>query len=385
MSHLEAFARLGRPLPLLAAAALAAVFVSSAPVTPAAATLPRAESGPTGSGPRSDPRPGPRSGPRPGPASDQAITLAFGGDVHFEGHVANLLRHPDTALAPLRPYLAPADIAMVNLETAITHRGTPQPKQYRFRAPASALTTLASAGVDVVTMANNHAADYGAVGMADTLAARRHAPLRVVGIGTSATDAYAPATFTVRGRRVAVLGASQLLDITLRQFGATSTRPGIAGARPIDRLLTAVRSARARADVVVVYLHWGNERDTCPGGDQRDAARALVAAGADVVVGSHAHVVQGSGWLGRAFVAYGLGNFVWYSRGAEATTSTGVLTLTVVGRQVTGARWAPLRVSASGIPTAPSPAVGKRILTAFEQARACSGLAARPPAPPTPS
>ena len=324
----------------------------------------------------------PRSGTGKTVGSGEPITLAFGGDVHFEAQVAKLLRSPDTGLAPLRPYLASADVAIVNLETAVTWRGTPLTKQYRFRAPASAFTALAGAGVDVVTMANNHAVDYGATGLTDTLAARRAAPLRVVGIGTSAADAYAPAVVTARGRKVAVLGASQLLDPTLQQFGATSTRPGIAGARPIDRLVAAVRSARRTADVVVVYLHWGSERDTCPGGNQRAAATALVAAGADVVIGSHAHVVQGSGWLGRGYVGYGMGNFVWYSRGAESTTNTGVLTLTVTGRQVTAARWTPLRIGASGLPAAPAPAVGKRILTTFDKARTCTGLAAKPPARP---
>jgi poly-gamma-glutamate capsule biosynthesis protein CapA/YwtB (metallophosphatase superfamily) len=310
-----------------------------------------------------------------------ALTLAFAGDVHFEQQLAPLLRRPDTALASLRPYLASTDLAMVNLETAITERGTAQPKQYRFRAPATALRALAGAGVDVVTMANNHGVDYGTTGLADTLAARRTSPVRIVGIGSNAADAYAPAVFTVRGRRVAVLGASQLGDWTLQNFSAAGTRAGIASARPLDQLTAAVRAARQRADVVVVYLHWGNEREACPDGNQRSAATALATAGADVVIGSHAHQVQGAGWLGRAYVAYGMGNFVWYSHASEATTNTGVLTLTLVGRQVTRSRWTPLRVSVSGVPTAPPATVGRAIVGTYERARSCAGLSARPPVP----
>jgi poly-gamma-glutamate synthesis protein (capsule biosynthesis protein) len=268
---------------------------------------------------------------------------------------------------------------MVNLETAVTERGTPAPKEYRFRTPASAFTALAGAGVDVVTMANNHAVDYGAVGLADTLAARRTSPVRVVGIGENSTDAYAPAVFDVRGRRVAVLGASQLRDWTLQQFGATRDRPGIAGARPIDRLLAAVRSSRRSADVVVVYLHWGTEKKTCPDAVQRDAAKALIAAGADVVVGAHAHVVQGAGWLGRGYVAYGLGNFVWYSRSSDAAATTGVLTLTVEGRRVTRSQWTPLRIGANGVPDAPPAATARAQTTSFEAARSCTGLSRTPP------
>lgn len=316
----------------------------------------------------------------PRPVAEAPLTMAFAGDVHFEAHVAALLRRPGTALTSLRPHLATADLAMVNLETAITTRGTPAPKQYRFRAPATALSALAGAGVDVVTMANNHAVDFGPVGLTDTLAARKAGPVRVVGIGANAAQAYAPAVLTVRGRRVAFLGASQIGDWTLRQWGATSARPGIAGARPLDRLVTAVKEARAQADVVVVYLHWGTERLTCPDAAQRAAAAALAAAGADVIVGAHAHRLQGAGWLGRSFVAYGLGNFVWYNRSSEASTTTGVLTLTLHGRRVTRSRWTPLRIGATGVPTAPPKATADRLNRAFQSTRGCTGLSPQPPA-----
>ena len=311
-----------------------------------------------------------------GGAAGGPITLAFGGDVHFEAHLAPLLRHPDDALAALRPYLATADVAMVNLETSITARGTAQPKEFRFRTSPTALRALSAAGVDVVTMANNHAVDYGPVGLADTLAARRSSPIPIVGIGANEADAYAPAVFTVKGRRIAVLGASQLMDWTLSHFAATSRTPGIAGAQPIDRLVRAVRAARAQADVVVVYLHWGTERMTCPQASQREAAAALAAAGADVVVGAHPHVTQGAGRLGNAFVDYSLGNFVWYSRGSEAAISTGVLTLTLDGRRVTTSTWTPLRIGADGVPRRPAAATSARMLTSWQQSRTCTALKA---------
>ena len=99
------------------------------------------------------------------------MTFAFGGDVHFEGNLRWRLSDPGRALAGVAPLLASADVAMVNLETAITERGTPQTKAYNFRAPATAFTALRSAGVDVTTMANNHGIDYGPVGLGDSLAA----------------------------------------------------------------------------------------------------------------------------------------------------------------------------------------------------------------------
>ncbi len=311
--------------------------------------------------------------------ANRPLTLAFAGDVHFSAQVADLLDDPATGLAKLRPYLAGADVAMVNLETAITTRGTEMPKQFHFRAPATAFDALDAAGVDVVTLANNHAVDYGPVGLEDTLAARAKAPIPGVGLGADAADAYAPAVITVRGTRVAVLGATQVPDWTLATWTARKARPGVASAASPDRLAAAVRSARKTADVVVVYLHWGTDYTTCPNGLQQRTAQALADAGADVVVGAHAHRVQGAGWLGRTYVSYGLGNFVWWRRNSAADATTGVLTLTLDGRRVTGAGWVPMVVSADGVPREPEAAgTSARMRRAWAAARGCTGLAARP-------
>ena len=185
--------------------------------------------------------------------------LAFGGDVHFEGELRNLLAaNPATVLAPIAPVLQSADLAMVNLETAITERGSPQPKQYTFRAPPSAFTALASAGVDVATMANNHGVDYGPVGLSDSLDAIRASHFPVVGIGANAGAAYAPYRMTVHGERIAIIGATQVIDDALiPTWTATDTHGGLASAKEVARLLTEVRKARASSDTLVVFLHWG--------------------------------------------------------------------------------------------------------------------------------
>ena len=325
--------------------------------------------------------PPPASPPQPSPSSaaDGLLTLAFGGDVHFARQLAPRLAGGAEGLAELRPYLAAADLAMVNLETAITDRGAPAPKTYHFRAPPVALAVLAGAGVDVVTMANNHAVDFGADGLADTLAARRDSPVPVVGIGEDEAGAYAPAVLSAGGRRVAVLGATQVPEWTSRTWAATAGRRGVAVALDPARLAEAVRAAREAADVVVVYLHWGTDYTGCPDRAQRRTAQALAEAGADVVVGAHAHQVQGGGWLGQTYVGYGLGNFAWYSRNTPAQSATGVLTLSLSGRRVVAESWQPLEVSADGVPRRP-PAERERALAADRRAAlGCTGLAASPP------
>ena len=320
-------------------------------------------------------RPSTQRQARPAPAA--RITLAFGGDVHFEGRVDERLRtDPASTLEPVAGVLSRADLAMVNLETTITERGTPEPKQFYFRAPPTAFAALRSAGVDVATMANNHGVDFGLVGLGDSLAASAAARFPVVGIGLDAAHAYAPWYVTVRGHRVAILAASQIRDHTLAAWTAGEGSPGIASAYS-DRLLAAVRDARRHAEVVVVYVHWGEEGRSCPLGVQRELAGRLAAAGADAVVGTHAHLLLGGGWLGPTYVAYGLGNFLWWRDNAYSN-DTGVLSLTFRGRRVVAAALVPARIDERGVPLPASGDEASRILAGWTDLRACADLAAAP-------
>jgi poly-gamma-glutamate synthesis protein (capsule biosynthesis protein) len=308
----------------------------------------------------------------------EPVTLAFGGDVHFEGVISSrLAADPSTTLGPIAGVLRRADLAMVNLETAITERGTPAPKDFTFRAPPSALSALKEAGVDVATMANNHGEDFGVVGLRDSLAAARAADFPVVGIGRNADEAYRAHRVPVNGQRIAVIGATQVLDSSLAAaWTAGDDKPGMASAYQQARLLRAVREARESADTVVVDLHWGRELVDCPIDRQRALAPKLVAAGADVVVGSHAHILLGGGYLRGAYIHYGLGNFVFYSRGG-LTAQSGVLLLTMRGRAVTASRWVPAVIS-GGIPIPLEGAAADRAIDTWRSLRHCTGLSAKP-------
>jgi len=302
------------------------------------------------------------------------VVLAFGGDVHFEGALGSRLStDPEHALAPIASVLRSADIAVVNLETAVTNGGSPTAKEFTFRAPATAFPALRGAGVDVASMANNHGLDYGLDGLRDSLAAAKRYRFPLIGIGLDDAQAYRPFRRTVNGQRIAVIGATQVLDDELiSAWTAGPGKPGLASAKNVPRLLRAVRAARKTSDTVVVFLHWGVELEQCPSADQRQLAKQLVAAGADVVVGGHAHRVQGAGRLGRALVGYGLGNFVWYGT-SELSTQTGVLLVTVDGRRVVSYRWAPARI-VDGVPHPLSGAERGRALSAWRSLRGCTGL-----------
>ena len=237
--------------------------------------------------------------------------------MHAEGASGDAIR---AGLPTVREALSRADITIVNLETAVTDRGTAADKQFAFRAPASTLPALKDAGVDLVSLANNHGLDFGREGLTDTLAAAEAAGLPLVGLGQDEDAAYAPHVFEVKGQRIAVLGATQVLDGQfVDAWTAQGDSPGMASAKRVDRLVEEVRRARADADTVVVHLHWGEERNPCPLPRQEELAQQLVDAGADVVVGGHAHVLLGGGMLGDAYVDYGLGNFVFSGSRREET------------------------------------------------------------------
>jgi poly-gamma-glutamate capsule biosynthesis protein CapA/YwtB (metallophosphatase superfamily) len=371
----------GRPIPcrgaalvvvVLLAAGMAACAGSGAGTPPAAGagTDPTVASGQAASAPEAT-----TTGPG-GEAlgSGRQVTFAFGGDVHFEQELRRLLdRDPADVLATQRPVLSSADIAMVNLETAITTRGTAAVKDFTFRAPPAAFTALAGAGVDVATMANNHGLDYGPVGLTDTLAAAKAAGFPIVGIGLNAEQAYAPWRTEVNGQRIAVIGATQVIDSQfITSWSATDSHPGLASAKDVDRLVAAVRAARADSDTVVVYLHWGTERVSCPNPQQKELAAALQQAGADIIIGGHAHVLLGAGMLDNAFVAYGLGNFFFYATAGNRADS-GVVTVQATGRRIDGYQFVPAHISGGQARTLTGVAA-EAAVTAWTALRPCTGL-----------
>lgn len=305
-------------------------------------------------------------------ATPKPITISFAGDIHFEGPLRDRLDDPGATLRAIAPQLSAADLAVVNLETALGTGGTPEAaKRFTFQAPASALDALAAAGVDVITMANNHALDFGTEPTLDAL--EGDIPVDVVGVGANQAAAFAPSVRTIDGTTIALLGASMADDPTAdptEHWAATPRGPGIAVAQQPERLARAVREAQETADVVAVYLHWGIQGESCPSRAQTTMAKALADAGADIVIGSHAHELQGAGFVADSYVAYGLGNFVWYQEG-----TTGLLTLTIDGTNVTP-DWAPAEIQSNGLPRFATGAAAKRLGSDFANLSDCAGVRA---------
>jgi hypothetical protein len=255
------------------------------------------------------------------------LSIAAVGDV-------NLGDRPGTAIATygvrypwlsVAPVLRAADIAIANLECSVSTRGYAVPgKQYTFRGKPSSLRAMARyAGIDVVTLANNHALDYGRLAFADTLSYAHEYGLKTVGGGRNLDVARRPALFRLGGIRVALLGYS---DVRPLGFDAGPTWSGTAPAFP-SHISSDVRRAKNRgADVVVVYFHWGTERTFSPNASQRALAAVAFDAGATIVLGAHPHVLQRIEPRRRRLVAWSLGNFV-FGANTPGTESTGILRL----------------------------------------------------------
>ncbi|MEV2279033.1 CapA family protein [Nocardiopsis sp. NPDC049922] len=319
---------------------------------------------------------GATASPSTPPEDTEPFTIAFGGDVMFEGLLESRLTDPSTAMGPIADQLSAADLAMVNLETAVTEGGTPAPnKQYVFRAPSTALEALDAAGVDVASMANNHGMDYGEDGLADTLAAGDASPVALVGAGNDADEAYTPHIAEAGGQTVALFGATDVLDDHLMEaWTAGEGKPGLASVKgeARERMLTAVTEAAAEVDNVVVFLHWGLEGSHCPIGHAPTLADDLIAAGATAVVGGHAHVLSPGGFVGDSYVHYGLGNFVFYNFDGP-TAESGVLTLTFDDGRVTESDWAPARIE-GGVPVPYEGAAADQARTTWEEMRGTCAL-----------
>ncbi len=212
--------------------------------------------------------------------------------------------------ADLVPLFQGADLAFGNLETPVAPTSGRPGRPFQFNAPADLPAALRASGFTVLSTANNHAFDQGRKGVAETLARLRQEKLTAIGSGEDRPHAEALQILERNGLKVAFLGFTDIFNLNLDR---KATEPWV---RPLDLepALTAVREARSRADIVVVSIHWGNEYQHMPTKRQRDIARKLVAAGCDLLLGHHPHVLQPIELMTvngrRALVAYSLGNFI---------------------------------------------------------------------------
>lgn len=267
-------------------------------------------------------------------ASVDETTLSFVGDVGFaEGYATiNKCRSMangiyDCIYPEVMDIMTKSDIMMANNEFPYSYRGSPTPnKTYTFRADPKDVELMGKMGVDIVSLANNHAYDYGPDALIDTIDTLNDAHLPFVGAGKNIEEARKPVYFHVNGHVISYVSATQI-----ERYGNPDTReatedsPGVLRTLNAGSFVPTIEEAEANSDFVVVYVHWGSESTDLVEQNQRDLARAYVDAGADLIIGDHSHCLQGIDYVSGVPVFYSLGNF-WFN---SKTLDTCIVTATL--------------------------------------------------------
>lgn len=250
--------------------------------------------------------------------ADGSMTILFSGDVLLSDHVLNAYSRAGGISGVLdQGYLSAiqsADYFAVNEEFPFSSRGTQaSDKQYTFRLAPEKVSLFKEMGIDAVTLANNHALDYGTDALLDTCEILDQADILHTGAGKDLDTAKLPVLFEKNGQRVALIGATRV--IPKADWAATKGHPGMLSSYEVsvEPLLAQIAECHASGDKVVVLIHWGIERDEMPQEYQRALARRYIDAGADLVIGSHPHVLQGIEYYKGKPIFYSLGNFVFGS------------------------------------------------------------------------
>jgi poly-gamma-glutamate synthesis protein (capsule biosynthesis protein) len=256
------------------------------------------------------------------------VKLIFVGDIMLarDEETGRLIERGKDPFEPFAGLLKEADVAVGNLECVIAEKGEPVPKRFQFRADPRCIPLLKK-HFTALTVANNHSGDFGKLALVDQCERLEKAGVPYFGGGRNMAEAHQPWIVECHGIRVALLG---YCEVNSPSFQAEKNLPGVAWSGHDDEVLADIKAARERykADIVIPFLHWGNEHQ--PANDrQKTFARRMIDAGADVIVGAHPHVTQGAAYYEGRLIVYSLGNFLFSGFTDEDNLTGWALRLTV--------------------------------------------------------
>ena len=258
-------------------------------------------------------------------APEPVVHLASVGDIMLDRGLGIVIQGGNLAypFAKVAPLLQNADITVGNMESAMGTLGEPADKSYPFRAPPVAAEALALGGFDVVSLANNHGMDYGPDALLQAIDLLHAQGVTPIGAGANFDAAHTPYITQINGLSLAILSyvnvpieARSAFDTAV--WTATETTPGLAWGDPVV-IAADVTAVRDQVDLVIVVLHSGYEYVEEPSEPQVAAAQAAIDAGAELVIGHHAHILQGIDFYNDGVIVYGLGNFAFEIDGAPET------------------------------------------------------------------
>ena len=260
-------------------------------------------------------------------ADQEQIKLAFAGDILLDDEYAMMFRYRsrgsdinDTFSATLLERMRNADVFMLNNEFPFSTRGTPtEGKTFTFRANPSNIEMYAQIGVDLVSLANNHAYDYGEQALLDTFSTREGAGIPYVGAGRNIEEAKKPVYLIANGMKIAVVSATQIERNAVPDTKeATMTNAGVLRCMDPTALLEVIAQAKANSDFVILYIHWGTESQETTDWLQDKQAPIYAEAGVDLIIGDHPHCLQKIDCISGVPVVFSLGNY-WFNSKTQNT------------------------------------------------------------------
>jgi hypothetical protein len=328
-------------------------------------TQPAAQPSATGS-----PIVNPTHSPTPKP-SPKVATVTGGGDVIGGFGVSSVVGSMGSGLfKSIAPHFAASDYGFVNLESPLTTGGDPQGwKDVVIKGNPALAKAMAKSGINVVTMANNHAGDMGDSGLLDSFKYCEKAGITVVGAGKTLKQAQAGAVLTRNGVKTAFLGFT---DVLPAGYPATSTSPGTSPGRAnINAVKTNIRNAARKSDFVVVGWHWNFEYKRAPSSLESSEGKAAVDSGADIVFAHHPHLLDGVQAYHGGLIFYSLGNLVF--SGFSGETAQTILVKAKMTKDSIDAKLIPVTMSGSGVPTVAGGSTGLSILQRVQSLSASLG------------
>ena len=257
--------------------------------------------------------------PEPEPEEPGSVLLAFAGDVMFsDPFLASYDKSGIYAIADseMLEHMQNADLFVINEEFPFSLRGEAmEDKQFTFRADPKYVKIFQELGVDIATVANNHALDFGRDAFLDTLDTLKSADITSIGGGYHLSEASAPAVQTIKGQTFAIFGATRVSPSAT--WYASDSQAGLFQTYDATLLNQKIAEAHTEYDHVIVFVHWGIEKNETPEDYQRSLAKGYIDAGADLVVGCHPHVLQGFEYYNGVPIVYSLGNYLFGNRDGD--------------------------------------------------------------------
>lgn len=249
-------------------------------------------------------------------STDSTVILSFAGDVYFSEHsLASYDKKGISAYADeeMLSLMNSADLFMLNHEFSFSLQGEPmEDKQYTLQTDPKYVKILQELGTDVVTLANNHVLDFGNAALLDTFATLKQAEIEYVGAGNNYQEAISPVVRTIQGQSFAIFAATRVSPSA--DWYAGNKKAGVLQTYDPKGLNAAILEAKGSYDHIIVFLHWGIERNEMPEDYQRTLAKGYIDAGADLVIGCHPHVLQGFEYYKGVPIVYSLGNYLFGNR-----------------------------------------------------------------------